>query len=34
MLRAGDVTGWAHGLACDNRRQRVTRPGLELRCGR
>lgn len=22
------MTGWAHGLACDDRRQRVTRPGL------
>lgn len=23
------MTGWAHGLLCDDRRQRVTRPGLE-----
>lgn len=23
------MTGWAHGLACDDRRQRVTRPGPE-----
>lgn len=25
MLRQGDVTGWAHGLPCDDRRQRVTK---------